>query len=100
MLKGTGACGRVQLQLFLHIMVVGFLQPGAEQDAVVMVTHGTEEGGGGIGKIVCQRELCHQLTKERAQAACGGGEEEGGGGGGGRGRGRGRKEEEEEGREM
>lgn len=70
MLKGTGACGRVQLQLFLHIMVVSFLQPGAKEDAVVMVTHGAEEGGGGVGKIVCQRELCHQLTKERAQAAC------------------------------
>ena len=44
-----------------------------------MVTHGAEEGGGSIGKIVCQCELCHQLTKERAQAACGGREGEGGG---------------------
>lgn len=77
MLKGTRACGRVQLQLFLHILVVGFLQPGAEQNTVIMVTHGAEEGGGGVGKVVCQCELCHQLTKKRAQATCGGGGEEG-----------------------
>ena len=50
--------------------MVSLLQPGAVQDAVVMVTHRAEEGGGRAGKVVGQRELGHQLTKESTQAAC------------------------------
>ena len=50
--------------------MICLLQPGAVEDAVVMVTHGAELGGGGTGQVVCQCELGHELSEERTQAAC------------------------------
>ena len=62
--------GRIQVKLFLHIFVIRLLQPGAVENAVVMVTHGAKQGGGRVSKVVCQSELRHQLSKKSIETAC------------------------------
>ena len=69
MLQCPRARSRVVLELFLDILVVGFLQPRAQEDAVVPMTHGAEQGGGGACEVVRQRELCHQLLQQGTETA-------------------------------
>ena len=48
--QGPRACGTVWLQLLLNTSLICLLKPRPQQDAIVMVTHGAEEGGcGGVG---------------------------------------------------
>ncbi|TRY91600.1 hypothetical protein DNTS_021760 [Danionella cerebrum] len=44
--------------------------PGPHQDAVVIVTEGTEQGGGGVGGVIGQGELGHQLPQQSVEVAC------------------------------
>ena len=67
--KGPGASRTVGLQLLLHTSLVRLLQPRPQEDAVVMVTHGAEEGGGGgVGEVVSESYLGDQLPEEDIQA--------------------------------
>ena len=80
--EGPGARRTVGLQLLLHTSLVRLLQPRPQEDAVVMVTHGAEEGGGGgVGEIVGETYLGDQLPEEDIQTPWR--EEEGEEGGGG-----------------
>ena len=69
-LQSSRPGGRIQLKLFLHIFVICLLQPGAVEDAVVMVTHGPQQGGGRVSKVVCESKLRHQFSKKSTEAAC------------------------------
>ena len=64
MLEGAGASSRVGLKLLLDTVVVRVLEPGAQQDGVVLVAHGAQQGSGGTGKVVGQGKLSHQLPQE------------------------------------
>ena len=50
--------------LVFYSLVVGFLKPGAENDAVVDVAHGAQQRCRCVGGVVCQRELSYQLSKQ------------------------------------
>ena len=49
--------------------MVGLLQPRAHEDTVVIVTERPQQRGGGVRRIVSQRELRHQLTEESIEAS-------------------------------
>lgn len=57
------ALKRAEKNLILDGFVVGLLQPGAHEHAVVIVTEGAQQGGGGVGGVVCQGELGNQLPQ-------------------------------------
>jgi len=44
--------------------MVGLLKPGAQEDTVIIVAEGAKEGSSCVGRVVSQRELCHQLPKK------------------------------------
>ena len=52
---------RILKNLILDGFVVGLLKPGAHEHAVVIVTEGAQQGGGGVGGVVRQGELCYEL---------------------------------------
>ena len=56
--------------LILDGLVVRLLQPGAHEHAVVIVTQRAQQRGGGVGRVIRQRELGHQLSQESVVAAC------------------------------
>ena len=58
MFQSSRPSGTVELQLLLYFSVVCLLEPGAQQDAVVMVTHGPKERRGGVCQVISQGEFC------------------------------------------
>ena len=60
----------LQRYLILDGLVVRLLQPGAHEHAVVIVTQRAQQRGGGVGRVIGQCELGHQLSQESVVAAC------------------------------
>lgn len=54
--------------LILYGLVVRLLQPRTHEHTVVIVTERAQKGSGGVGRVVCQSELCHQLPQEGIEA--------------------------------
>ena len=68
MLQRSGSRGTVGLELELHRLVICVLDPGSQDDGVVLVAEGAQARGGGVGWVVCQSELSYQLSQEGNEA--------------------------------
>jgi len=58
------------MYLVLDGLVVSLLQPRAQYDGVVSVTERSQQRRGRVGRIVSQRKLSHELTKQRTKCTC------------------------------
>lgn len=56
--------------LILNGLVIRFLKPRAHQHTVVIVAQRAQQRRGGVGRVIRQRELGHQLPQKSVETAC------------------------------